>query len=112
MVFFFLSQQEKKNPIFDLKEKFTYTNYKKFTLQTLTSSSFTKILGSGDCVIPKFDANCLTTDCDTSRPAMLENLFSTVFDDPLLFAAIIGDNDAHSEYILFYLPNGMDDVYR
>lgn len=34
---------------------------------------------------------------------MLENLFKTVFDDPLLFAAIIGDNEAHSEYIILML---------
>lgn len=58
------------------------------------------MLGSGDWVIPKLDANCLTTDCDTSRPATDENLLSTVLDDPLLFAAITGDNDAHSEYMI------------
>lgn len=50
--------------------------------------------------MPKLAANCLTTAWDTSRPAIAENLFSTVLDDPLLLAAISGDNDAHSEYIL------------
>lgn len=49
--------------------------------------------------MPKLAANCLITDCATSRPALAENLFSTVVADPLLFAAITGDKDAHSEYI-------------
>lgn len=71
------------------------TNKKK----TLTSSSVIKMLGSGDCVIPKLAANCLATACDTSRPATFENLFNTVLAEPLLFSAITDDNDAHSEYI-------------
>lgn len=65
----------------------------------LTSSSVINMLGSGDWVMPKLAANCLTIACDTSLPATAENLFSTVFDELLLLAAITGDNDAHSEYI-------------
>lgn len=59
------------------------------------------MLGSGACAMPKLEANCLTTASETSRPAVIENLCNTLCDDPLLFAAIIGDNDAHSAYIFF-----------
>lgn len=65
-----------------------------------TSSSVINMLGSGDCVIPKLDASCLTTAVDTSRPAAFENFVSTLFDDPLLLVAMIGDKEVHSEYII------------
>lgn len=66
----------------------------------LTSSSLVKVLGSAGCVKPKFAANCLTTAMVTSRPAGPENLFKTLCDwAPLLFAAIMGDRDAHSANI-------------
>lgn len=53
--------------------------------------------------MPKFEVSCLTTASETSRPAALENLCRTLCDDPLLLAAIIGDSDAHSAYILSYI---------
>lgn len=68
-----------------------------------TSSSDSRMLGSGVCVMPKVDANCLTTAVDTSRPALPPNLVKTLFGDPLLLAAIIGDREVHSAYILLHL---------
>lgn len=83
-------------------EQFEYANDQTNAQNnTLTSSSVIKMLGSGDCVMPKFDANCLATACDTSRPATFENLFNTVFADPLLFSAMTDNSEAHSEYIWY-----------